>query len=406
MDLGTAIASSFSAGISMYGVIALLGIAGRLDWVSGDSVLEQPWVIALALALFAVEFVVDKIALLDTVWDGVHTVLRPMAGALILSVAPDQALPVPVALGVGAGLALVSHSAKSSTRLLVNASPEPVSNVVVSTAEDGLVAALMALAFANPEIAFAVTLVLVVVAIGLIVLAWRLVGHVRRRWRARATSRQESRHPAEHDLQVLLGGEGDRVLGGQPAQPGLGGLGLDGVGGVGGQDVANVEVLVGRLALACRHRHRNQVHQGRGGAGPGPEVPQPGLLHPLPQGGHEGIGLAGVGVAPDLEPGLLALVPAQQDPPRRRVHHQGRARHVQRDRSAPRVGAGHQGPGPGPVGVLRGGDRPVPVQGGEEGGGDRHPHSLAADRSTASADCPMLWAWASSRASSRGWRPR
>lgn len=187
MDLGTAIASSFSAGISMYGVIALLGIAGRLDWVSGDSVLEQPWVIGLALVLFAVEFVVDKIALLDTVWDGVHTVLRPMAGALILSVAPDQALPVPVALGVGAGLALVSHSAKSSTRLLVNASPEPVSNVVVSTAEDGLVAALMALAFANPEVAFAVTLVLVVVAIGLIVMAWRLVGHVRRRWRSRAT---------------------------------------------------------------------------------------------------------------------------------------------------------------------------------------------------------------------------
>ncbi len=188
MDLGTAVASSFSAGISMYGVIALLGIAGRLDWIDGDSVLEQPWVIALALVLFAVEFVVDKIALLDTVWDGVHTVLRPLAGALILGVAPDQALPVPLALGVGAGLALVSHSAKSSTRLLVNASPEPVSNVVVSAAEDGLVAALMALALANPEVALAVTLVLVLVAIGLIVMAWRVVGHVRRRWRSRATT--------------------------------------------------------------------------------------------------------------------------------------------------------------------------------------------------------------------------
>lgn len=191
MDVGTAVASSFSAGISMYGVIALLGIAGRLDWVDGNSVLEQPWVIALALTLFAVEFVVDKIALLDTVWDGVHTVLRPMAGALILSVAPDQALPVPVALGVGAGLALVSHSAKSSTRLMVNASPEPASNVLVSTAEDGLVAGLMALAFANPEVAFAVTLILVIVAIALIVMAWRLVGHVRRRWRGRATPEAE-----------------------------------------------------------------------------------------------------------------------------------------------------------------------------------------------------------------------
>ena len=79
MDLGTAVASSFSAGISMYGVIALLGIAGRLDWISGNLALEQPWVIALALVLFAVEFVVDKIALLDTVWDGVHTVLRPVS---------------------------------------------------------------------------------------------------------------------------------------------------------------------------------------------------------------------------------------------------------------------------------------------------------------------------------------
>jgi hypothetical protein len=185
VDLGTAITSSFSAGISMYGVIAALGIAGRLDAIDAPSVLERPAVIGLALLLFAVELVVDKLPVVDSVWDAVHAVLRPIAGAIILGATPDQDLPVAVAAAIGAGLAFTSHSAKSATRLLVNTSPEPASNVVVSTLEDGLVAGLMALAFANPEVALAVTLVLVVVALGLIVLAWRMVKRVRRRLRGR-----------------------------------------------------------------------------------------------------------------------------------------------------------------------------------------------------------------------------
>ena len=185
MDLGTAITSSFSAGISMYGVIAALGIAGRLDAVDAPAALERPAVIGLALLLFAVEFVVDKVPVIDSVWDTIHAVLRPVAGGVILGATPDQELPVLVATAIGAGLAFTSHSAKSATRLLVNTSPEPASNVVVSTLEDGLVAGLMALAFANPEVALAVTLVLVVVAVVLIVVAWRTVRHVRHRLRAR-----------------------------------------------------------------------------------------------------------------------------------------------------------------------------------------------------------------------------
>ena len=185
MDLGTAITSSFSAGISMYGVIAALGIAGRLDAIDAPTILERPVVIGLALLLFAVEFVVDKLPVLDTVWDTIHAVLRPIAGAVILGATPDQDLPVVVAGAIGAGLAFTSHSAKSATRLLVNTSPEPASNVVVSTLEDGLVAGLMALAFANPEVAAAVTLVLVVVAIILIVVAWKVVRRVGRRFRDR-----------------------------------------------------------------------------------------------------------------------------------------------------------------------------------------------------------------------------
>lgn len=191
MDVGTAIASAFSAGISMYGVIAALGIAGRLDVIDGPSVLERPVVVAVALVLFAVELVVDKLPVVDTIWDTVHAALRPLAGAVILGVAPDQDLPLPLAIALGAALAFTSHSAKSATRLLVNTSPEPVSNVLVSTAEDGLVAGLMALAFAHPAIALVVTVVLVGVAVVVIVVAWRLARRVRRRWFRGGVSRGE-----------------------------------------------------------------------------------------------------------------------------------------------------------------------------------------------------------------------
>ena len=182
MDVGTAVASAFSAGISMYGVLALLGIAGRLEWIDAPELLERPGVIVVMAALFVVELVVDKIAWLDSVWDVVHTFLRPAAGALIMAIAPDQTLPVPVALGIGAALALTSHGAKASTRALVNTSPEPVSNVVVSTTEDGLVALLMALAITYPVVAGVLTLILFLCAIGVILAARHLVRRVKRKW--------------------------------------------------------------------------------------------------------------------------------------------------------------------------------------------------------------------------------
>ena len=181
MDVGTAVASAFSAGISMYGVLAALGIAGRLDWITAPEVLQRPGVLVVLLGLFVVDLIVDKIAWLDSAWDAVHTVLRPAAGATIMATAPDQALPVPVALGIGGALALTSHSAKSATRVLVNTSPEPVSNVVVSTAEDGLVAVLMAFAIANPEVAAVLTALLVLAALAVIATAWWGIRKVRRR---------------------------------------------------------------------------------------------------------------------------------------------------------------------------------------------------------------------------------
>lgn len=179
----------------MYGVLAALGIAGRLDWIDGPAALERPVVLAVLLVLFVVELVVDKIAWLDSVWDAIHTFLRPIAGATIMAIAPDQTLPVPVALGIGAALALTSHSAKASTRVLVNTSPEPVSNVVVSTAEDGLVAVLMGLAIAYPEVAAVVTAVLVVLALGLILTARHLLRRLKRRLSRMRRGRSQSPRP-------------------------------------------------------------------------------------------------------------------------------------------------------------------------------------------------------------------
>lgn len=192
MDLGTAVGSAWSAGISLYGVCALLGIAGRVEWIDAPPFLEQTWVIGLALVLFVIELVIDKIAWIDSIWDAVHTFIRPIGGAAITSLAPGQELPLPVLLALGAVLALSSHSAKASARAMINASPEPVSNVIASTIEDGLVGAVMALAIAYPRVALVVTIFLAI-ASGLVAIVlfrftralWRRLQAWRRRRRER-----------------------------------------------------------------------------------------------------------------------------------------------------------------------------------------------------------------------------
>lgn len=185
MDLGTAMASGWSSGISVYGVTALVGIAGRLDWIDAPAFVEQAWVIVIAMILFAAEFVIDKIALIDSTWDAVHTAIRPMVGAYLMSTAVDTDLTtIGLAVG-GAVLALSSHSAKTATRLVVNTSPEPFSNVGVSLAEDGLVLAVMTLAIARPEIAVVITLVLFVLSIVIAIVLYRAARRVARSVRRR-----------------------------------------------------------------------------------------------------------------------------------------------------------------------------------------------------------------------------
>ena len=182
MDLGTAIASAWSAGISMYGVAALLGIAGRVGWTDAPELLERGSVIALAVALWLFELVVDKIPVVDTLWDSVHTVLRPAAGAALALAAQDVSIGDVALAGTGGVLALSAHLAKSSVRVVVNASPEPFSNILLSTSEDGLVAGVMVLALAYPEVALALTVVFAVASAIVAVAAFRLARRIARRF--------------------------------------------------------------------------------------------------------------------------------------------------------------------------------------------------------------------------------
>ena len=168
----------------MYLVFSVLGIGGRLDWVDSPAFLQKGWVIAIAVAMFVVELIVDKISYVDSTWDAVHTFIRPLAGAWIFSTSDVSTSTIVLAL-VGGGLALTAHGAKASTRLLVNTSPEPASNVVVSLMEDGLVAALMTLALTYPAIAATVALALTIASLVVIYVVWRSARALLARRRAR-----------------------------------------------------------------------------------------------------------------------------------------------------------------------------------------------------------------------------
>ena len=176
--------AGWSSGISVYGVVALVGVAGRFDWIEAPSFVEHWWVIGVAVVMFLVEFVIDKIALVDTAWDSVHTFIRPAVGGYLMSTATDTQLSVPALAVSGVLLALSSHSAKASTRLIVNTSPEPVSNVVVSLSEDGLVFVVMAFAISRPEFAVVLVALLTIASVVVAFVFYRMARRIARRLRA------------------------------------------------------------------------------------------------------------------------------------------------------------------------------------------------------------------------------
>ncbi len=183
-----ALAGSISvlSGWRVYLCVLVTGLAMRFGWIAMPhhlhalDVLANPWVLAIAAVGFVAEFFVDKIAWIDTLWDAVHTAIRPVGGALLALAIVDAGDPAWQAASalLGGGAALMSHGAKASTRALVNVSPEPFSNIAVSGSEDVATGGLLALALASPVGAL---IALFVAAIGsLAILIWmrRLLGRL------------------------------------------------------------------------------------------------------------------------------------------------------------------------------------------------------------------------------------
>jgi len=177
--LGLAASVSLLAGWRLYLCIFATGIAMRTGWVPLPDHLQMlevftnPWVLGLSALGMVAEFFADKIAWLDSLWDGVHTLIRPVGGALLALAIVDARDPAwqVVAFLLGGGAALLSHGAKAGTRALVNASPEPFSNVIVSTGEDVATVGLLALAFANPWAALVLAMILLAASITLLLSA-------------------------------------------------------------------------------------------------------------------------------------------------------------------------------------------------------------------------------------------
>jgi len=171
--LGVALGLASLAGLNLYLTVLVTGLAIRMDWVNllpqfhGLEVLGNPIIVGVAGFLFLVEFLADKVPWIDTAWDSVHTFIRPIgAAALAVAVLGDlhPVFEIVAALLAG-GMALTSHVAKSGTRLVANGSPEPVSNIGLSLAEDGIVLAGLGLIAWNPIVALVVAVVATLVIV-------------------------------------------------------------------------------------------------------------------------------------------------------------------------------------------------------------------------------------------------
>ena len=181
--LGRTLGFSLAAGVNLYATVALLGLASRFGWVNLPEQFQafnNDWLIGAAIAMYLLEFFADKVPYVDTLWDIVHTAIRPVGGALIAVTTLGEASPGTQALIalLGGTVAASSHLTKTSTRAAANASPEPFSNWFLSLGEDVFVVGLGYLAMSHPLAALIVGVVLLMVIASFAVVIIRTV----RRW--------------------------------------------------------------------------------------------------------------------------------------------------------------------------------------------------------------------------------
>jgi len=183
-----ALASTVSllAGWRLYLVTFAVGLAMKLGWIAlpdqlrALDVLANSWILGVAAVGAIAEFFADKVAWIDSIWDAVHSVIRPLGGALLATAIVDGADPAwqVGSFLLGGGAAFLAHAGKAGARTLINASPEPFSNVAVSTGEDIATAGLLGLAIANPVAAAIVAVALVGLSLWLVIAARRAL----KRW--------------------------------------------------------------------------------------------------------------------------------------------------------------------------------------------------------------------------------
>jgi len=182
MLLSHTVPLAFAAGLNVYATIAVIGLSGRFALVSLPEslrVFENPWVIGIALAMYAIEFVADKVPWFDSVWDAVHTLIRPLGVAFIAMTAiGGDASPAATTIAalVGGSTALTTHLTKAGARAAANTSPEPFSNWLLSLGEDVVAVSISYVALTHPVLALTIAgtlLLLIVASASLIVRALR-----------------------------------------------------------------------------------------------------------------------------------------------------------------------------------------------------------------------------------------
>jgi hypothetical protein len=166
--LGYTIPLAFASGLNIYATVAVLGLCSHYGLVALPPqfrAFDNPIVIIVALAMYLVEFVADKIPWLDSLWDTVHTVVRPIGGALVAVTALGDASPTATTLAalLGGSVAMTTHLTKAGTRAAANTSPEPFSNWILSFGEDVLAVSIAYGALKHPMFALAVAVALLLV---------------------------------------------------------------------------------------------------------------------------------------------------------------------------------------------------------------------------------------------------
>ncbi len=188
-SLSLAFSSGWASGVNAYLVVLVLGIFDRVSPTSEIPDVLHRWdVLALAFFLYAMEFVADKIPIIDSTWDVISTAIRPTSGAVVgvLLAGDAETLEQAVYGVVGGGTALLSHLVKAGGRLAINSSPEPVTNIGASIAEDITVLALVWFAIEHPRAAAAIAAVLLVLGLLMLYAIAKLVRRGWRRWKRRS----------------------------------------------------------------------------------------------------------------------------------------------------------------------------------------------------------------------------